>query len=88
MDPEAKQLLENVLSLEKENNIILHKIRGIQKRQAFWQVLKYILIIGIALGSFYFLEPYMNKIVDLYNTVSGTQQKLNSTSFQDLLKKF
>jgi len=88
MDPEAKQLLQTVLSLEEENNTMLHKIRNYQKRQTFWQVVKYLFIIGITLGSFYFLEPYLNKIVDLYNSVSGVQQQLNSNSVQDLLKKF
>lgn len=88
MDPETKELLENILSIEKDNNDMLHKIRGFQKRQTFWQILKYLLIIGIALGSFYFLEPYLNKVVDMYNSVSKTQQKLNNTSFQDLLNKF
>ncbi len=88
MDPESKQLLQNTLALTEENNKMLHKIRSVQKRDAIWQTLKYILIIGIALGAFYFLDPYLNKIIDLYNSVAGAQQKLNTTGspLQDLLK--
>ncbi len=90
MDPESKKLLEETFELAQENNKMLRKIRSVQKWSAFWSGLKIFLIIGIALGSFYFLEPYINKIADLYNSISGTTQELNSSnsSFQDLLKKF
>ena len=89
MDPESKQLLQNTLSLAEENNKMLHKIRGVQRREAIWSTLKILAIIGIALGSFYYVEPYLNKIMNLYNSVTGMEQKLNSStdSFQDLLKK-
>ena len=90
MDPESKKLLENTFVLAQENNKMLRKVRSIQKWGVFWSLLKIILIIGITLGSFYFLRPYIDKIKDLYNSISGVQQKLNdnSNSFQDLLKKF
>ena len=90
MDPESKKLLENTFILAQENNKMLRKVRSIQKWGVFWSWLKIILIIGITLGLFYFLQPYINKIKDFYNTISGAGQKLNdnSNSFQDLLKKF
>ena len=88
MDSESRQLLQNTLALAEENNKMLHKIRGVQKRGTLWQVLKLIVIIGIALGSFYYIEPYLNKIMDLYNSVSGMQQQINNSPIQDLLKKF
>ena len=87
MDPESKQLLQNTLALTEENNALLHKIRGVQRRGAIWQALKWIVIFGIAFGSFYFIEPYLNKIMDLYNSVSGIEQKINNNPVQDFLKK-
>lgn len=93
MDPESKQLLQNTLVLTEENNKLLHKIRGVQKRETFWNVFKMIIIIGIAFGSFYYIEPYLNKIMDLYNSISGVKQNIEdvsnkASSFKDLLKKF
>ena len=86
MDPESKKLLEETLSLEQENNKILHKVRNVQKWATFWSAFRIIVIIGIALGSFYFLEPYIDKVINLYNSVSGTKSTSNSP-FQDFLKK-
>jgi len=87
MDPESKQLLQNTLALAEENNKMLHKIRGVQKRETLWQVVKIFIIIGIAFGAFYYVEPYLNKVMSLYNSVSGMEQKLNNNPLQDLLKK-
>ncbi|MFA5840791.1 MAG: hypothetical protein WC847_00755 [Candidatus Paceibacterota bacterium] len=90
MDPESKKLLEDTFALAQENNHMLHKVRNVQKWATFWQMLKIFIIIGVALGAFYFLDPYLNKIVEVYNSISGTGQKFNDTnnSFQDFLKKF
>ncbi len=87
IDTQSQKLLQDTFDLVQENNQMLHKVRSVQKWEAFWQGLKWLVIIGIALGSFYYIQPYMQKMLDLYNSISGTEQKLNSGSVQDLLKK-
>jgi len=87
MDSESKKLLEQTFSLVEENNKLLHKVRGVQKRQTLWTVIKLLFIVGLTLGSFYYLEPYVNKIMDTFNQLSGMQQKLDSGSFKDVFKK-
>ncbi len=62
MDPESKKLLQDTFTLAKENNKMLHKVRGVQKRAAFFRVLKFVIIIGIAFGAFYFLQPYIDQV--------------------------
>ena len=88
MDPESRQLLEKTYSLAKENNQILHGIRRSQRIASFMRALYWVIILAVTFGSFYLLEPYVNKMLDLYNSISGTEQKLNSGSLQDLLKNF
>jgi hypothetical protein len=66
MDPNNQRILE----LVEDNNKMLHKIRNAQKMATFWHILKFILIIAIAVASVYYLEPYLTKIMDLYNTAS------------------
>jgi hypothetical protein len=89
MDPESKQLLKRTLELTEENTKVIHKIRSFQNRQTFWQIVKNILIIAIAYVAFYLLQPYLNKAISLYNSVSTTEQKISNigNSSQDLLQK-
>ncbi len=67
MDPESKRLLEETLELTQENNKMLHKVRSIQQWTTFWSLFKVFLIIGIALGSFYFLQPYIDQLISVYS---------------------
>ena len=77
MDPESEKLLQSIYSLEYENNKILRSM----KRSMVWgqimSVVYWLIIIGVSIGAFYFLQPYINKIMDLYNSVSGVEQKIN-----------
>jgi hypothetical protein len=88
MDPESKKLLEKTFALAEENNKILHKVRSTQKWATWWSVVKVIIIVGVTLGVFYFLEPFVNKFINIWNNVSGSQQQnLNINPVQDFLKK-
>ncbi len=80
MDQETKELLKTTLSLAEENNKMLHKLRNAQKIEFVWKVAKFVLVIGIALGSFYYLEPYLNKVMDMYNSVAGIQKDIKSAT--------
>ena len=88
MDGDLKQILE----LTQDNNKMLHKIRNVQKREAIFRAIKLLVIIGFSVASFYYVEPYLNKMLGLLSSVSGIEQKLNSSSLnigslQDILKK-
>ena len=86
MDPESKKLLEETYKLTKENNEMLQKVRSIQKWQAFWSTLRIIILIGVTLGAAYYLEPYAEKVLILFNKISGTSQVIDTSSLQNILK--
>ncbi len=92
MDPQTKDLLNRTFELVEDNNQMLHKIRSGQKWAHFWNILKMLVIVGISVGSLYYAQPYLNKVLDLYNSVSNTQQKLDKLgnsggTIQNFLKK-
>ncbi|MEI8270763.1 MAG: hypothetical protein WCG45_05325 [bacterium] len=86
MDPESKKLLEDTYQLTKDNNVILHKVRSIQKWQAFWSTLRIIILIGVTLGAAYYLEPYVAKVLTIFNQISTTGQVIDVSSLQNILK--
>ncbi len=69
-------MLEETLALVKENNEMLKKVRGIQKWNLFFKIFYWILIVGVSVGTFYFLQPFVEQ---LQNTVKET-----NSSFQKL----
>jgi hypothetical protein len=89
MDPETRRLLEKTLELTKENNNMLHKVRGVQKRMAFFAFLRFLIIVGIAFGIFYYIEPYLTKIMDFFVSIGGAKDAVNTgIPVGDILKKF
>ena len=89
MDPESKKLLEETLELEQNNNKILRSMNRSMVWGRIMNIIYWLIIIGISVGAFYFIQPYFNKVLGLYNSISGTQQKINTenSSLQNLLKK-
>jgi hypothetical protein len=71
MTPEERELLNRSVLLAEDNNKILHSM----KRSMFWarvmSVLYWILIIGISVGAFYFVQPYLDQVMKTYGSVSN-----------------
>ncbi len=74
MEPEAKKLLEKVYELTQENNEMLHKIRSVQKRATLIATVKFILFVLFVLGAYYYLQPYILKVFEIYSTLSNISQ--------------
>lgn len=87
MDPESQKLLKETFELAKENNQMLRKIRSVQKWAAFWSLFKIFVIVGIALGTFYFLQPYLDGAMNTYNSVFGREEQSSSNSLQNFFKR-
>ena len=76
MDGEDKKMLQDALELAQENNKILHSMRRSMRVGRIMSLLYWVLILGIAVGSFYFLQPYLDKVITLYNSASSTLKSL------------
>jgi uncharacterized membrane protein len=71
MTPEEKEMLRKALELSQENNDMLHSIR----RGMFWgrviRIVYWAIIIGAAIGIFYYISPYLDSIINAYGNVKG-----------------
>lgn len=81
MQPEEKEMLKKTLELAQENNKMLHSIR----RGMMWgrviRILYWVVIIGAAIGIYYYISPYIDSAISAYGNVKGDLK-----SFTDLFK--
>ncbi|MEK7642261.1 MAG: hypothetical protein AAB392_00480 [Patescibacteria group bacterium] len=81
MNEEEKSILKKTLELAQENNKMLHSIR----RQMVWgrifRIVYWVLIIGAAIGIYYYIDPYINEAISVYGNIKGDLR-----SFGDLFK--
>ena len=78
MDPESKDLLQKTFALAEENNKMLRHIRRSQKRTTIMNIIYWLIIIGITVGAFYFLQPYINQIEAFIKSSGITLNKIGS----------
>ncbi|MDQ3075836.1 MAG: hypothetical protein M3Q34_01790 [bacterium] len=78
MDPQSKALLEKTYVLVEDNNRMLKKVRSVQRRTAFFQIVKTLVILGISIGAFYFLQPYLDGFRDFVLETGMTIDKFKS----------
>jgi len=73
---EIKQLLKENIETSKESLKILKGIRRSNRISAFFRIIYWLIIIGAAFGAYYFLQPYLNQLLDLIKQVQGIQKSL------------
>lgn len=81
MQPEEKEMLKKTLELSQENNKILHSIRRSMLRGRIFQIIYWLVIIGVAIGAYYYVEPYIDTAVGAYGSVKGDLK-----SFSDIFR--
>jgi hypothetical protein len=90
MSPEEKELLGKVAALSEENNDMLRGMQRSMRMASLGRWIYWILMIGAIVGAYYFVEPYLNQVIDLYNQAKGsfTNINVNTNGILDKLPKF
>lgn len=86
-------MLKENLAISKENNELLKKLVNHQKWAQIYRFIYWGLIIAVSFGSFYFLQPYIGSIMNLYtggvsnvNTLQDIGKNLDPQKLKDLVK--
>jgi hypothetical protein len=81
MEPEEREMLKKTLELVQENNKLLQSVR----RNMFWgrvvRIIYWVVIIGAAVGIYYYITPYIDSAVNAYGNV-----KIDLKSLGNMLK--
>ncbi len=99
MDPETKQLLRESIEVSKENNLMLKKMVRAQRWTNIYRVVYWGIIIFSSVGAYYFIQPYLNNMINLYSggvsdigKISDISNSLNiktdKQQLQDLIDAF
>ncbi|MFW5853348.1 MAG: hypothetical protein ACOCU8_01805 [Patescibacteria group bacterium] len=67
MTEDEKEKLEKSLHLAEENNKMLKSMSRSIRWGFIFTVTKWIIVVGAALGLYYFLQPVINPLMDIYS---------------------
>lgn len=69
MDQDVKQILDKQTKLLEENIDITKKIRRAQVFGSVTWILKWIIILGIGFGSYYYFQPAISRFFEVYDKI-------------------
>lgn len=93
VDEDLRKIIIETHELAKDNNVMLKKIRGNQRRDAFFRAVRWIVVIGISVASYYLIQPYLTYVTALSSSAKEGASSLQglmpaSGNFQDLVKQY
>ena len=66
MTEEERELLKRSVVLSEENNDMLRSIRRSMRFSRLMTIAYWVLIIGVSVGAYYYVEPYLQGVLDAY----------------------
>jgi hypothetical protein len=78
MSPEERELLDKSVALAEDNNKILHAMRRSMRIAHTVTVVYWIIIIASLVGTYYFVQPYVNQIITAYDGAKTNLDKFSS----------
>ena len=90
MTPEERQLLIQTHRLVEENNELLRKMHRAALVGRVFRLLYWIAIIGLSVGAYYLIQPYVEQIQNAFDNLKGgvANVKEAASSLGDIGKLF
>ena len=76
MTPEERQLLKETAELVKENHSILKSIRRSNRISSFFRAIYWLIIVGTAFGTYFFLQPYIDPLIKVIDSTKSNVQTI------------
>jgi hypothetical protein len=95
---ELKELVRQAIAIGEENNVLLKKMRRSSRWSSFFRVIYWLIIIGLSVGAFYFIQPYVATMESLWQRSGlsgaagnsgvgiGTIESTSTQNFENSLK--
>ncbi len=77
--------IKEILKKQEETLVLVQKLWRLEKWRRFWTIFKFVIFLGIIFGAFYFLNPYIERGIKLFQDLQNLQ---NIQTPQNFLQKF
>lgn len=75
--------VDRLIEIEEENSEAIKKMQKYQKIQNIFRIIYWLVLIGIALGAFYYFQPFVNSVFSDYESIKNSITSFNSKNPAD-----
>lgn len=79
--------IKEILQKQEETLSLVQKLWRAEKWRRFWTIFRYVIFIGVILGAFYFLTPYIKKATQLIQESQNVKNPQDIQKFLEQLQK-
>ena len=76
--------IDRVLKLVEENNQILRSMRRTARIGAFIRFVYWMIIVASLVGSYYFIQPYIDQLLMVYNELNSSVEGIKAGKIPNL----
>lgn len=80
MTPEERELLTKSIELSEENNKMLRSMRRSARLSSILRAVYWLIILGLAFGSYYVIKPYIDPIINGYTEIQSNFNDIKNTT--------
>ncbi len=93
MDPLIDTRLKGIEEKLEQNHQLLVKIRRVQKQGQLFKIFYWVLILLATFGAFYYIQPYLNGVLDAYTGLQNSQEQFKNSmsdygSINNIIQQF
>jgi len=74
---EERPTLQKILDLAVENNAMLHRLQRARRWSSFFSVAKWAILIAASVGSYYYLQPILERWPAIWAQFQAVMDNLN-----------
>lgn len=78
--------IKEIFKKQEETLMLVRKLWQAEKWRRFWTIFRYAVFLGVILGSFYFLTPYIEKTINLIQQFRNVQNPQELQKFLENLQ--
>ncbi len=75
-EEELQKIVEETRELSLDNNRILHSIQRRDRLSLIAKIIYWVIILGIAAGAVYYVQPYIDQLKEVYSGMVKTQHNV------------
>lgn len=70
---ESENKIKEILQKQEETLYLVQKLWRAEKWRRFWAIFRYVIYIGVTIGTFYFLTPYIERYFNIIQSLLSAQ---------------
>jgi len=83
---DISERLRRIEDMTEANQNMIKRLHNAYRLSSLFSIIKWVIVIGVTLGSFYYLQPYLEGVLKMYGNLNSFTGGVENNGGIDILK--